>query len=268
MTVSIRPEMNCVISVGGASLGGVHAIGEAPDVAGKPSPEVGPLGASCRKSSERGRGGGGVSKPHRRAPKALGRRPAQRAVVNALLDVRRAGCPWRLRPPAFPPRSTGQRACAAGREAARGAGKPPASGGPRGGAAGKKRKGRKRHRLTAPGSLLGAAPGPAATSPGPRRCPLGDCLPPPRLPRAAARLRRQRLCRPQARGGAGARGGAHIGRVEPHSRRLAKDFEASDPPPGSSSPAFNSSPDAWQKIENKYLLMGQPLRLGSRVPAD
>ncbi len=129
-----------------------------------------------------------VIEPHMPAPKALGRPRTTdlREVVNAILYVLRSGCPWRLLPNDFPPRSTVQRYCAAwrdealwarinhrllmaareaeGREASPSAGvidsqsvTTTESDGPRGFAAGKKIKGRPRPILTDTGGLLGAA---------------------------------------------------------------------------------------------------------------
>ena len=118
-------------------------------------------------------------------PRTLGRprTTALRDVVNAILYLLRSGCPWRLLPRDFPPRSTVQRYFARwrdsalwvhinrqllmatreaeGRNASPSAGiidwpsvKTTESGAPRGFDAGKKVKGRKRHVVTATGGLL------------------------------------------------------------------------------------------------------------------
>ena len=51
-----------------------------------------------------------VIEPHMPPPKALGRPRTTdlRELVNAILYVLRSGCPWRLLPKDFPPRSTVQ----------------------------------------------------------------------------------------------------------------------------------------------------------------
>ncbi len=162
------------------------------------------------------------------------------------------------------------------------------SGGPRGFDAGKQSKGRKRPILTDPGGLLGAAQVHAANIQDRDGAPAGLASIRPACPwlrhvfaagasagpKLAAALERigrwplEIVQRPAgARGfdvlprrwGGGASAHWPGGTAIDGSQRTSR--PASPPPkPGSSSPAFNSSPEDGQDIENKHLILGQTLR--------
>ena len=213
--------------------------------------------------------------PHLPAPGRVGRPRGVdlREVLDAVLYLLRTGCPWRLLPKSFPPKSTvfgyfrrlwedgtwptlhpllvmAARE-QAGREASPTAGivdsqpvRTTESGGPRGCDAGKKVNGRKRHVL--PGRHARPAAGarrPHRRHPGPRRAGAG--LPPaaPTLALAPADLRRRRLPGRDRRLRGGARGPA------PHDRHAA---------PGTR--GFAVLPRRWV-VERTFAWLGRNRRL-------